>query len=635
VTFTTLKFPLPSTLGAAPPVIARPPTTTVPRPISFDEGALEFTRNLGGIFQDRLIAAFSKPEPSVDPIVTYRYLNSRRQLLIDGTRARPLVRMQDKNYNQLATVAQEWSCRFEEIAHDSGEAAVVIRGGDYLGEFVRNAVRVEEDLHLSIDPIGTAPDWKTRWGGKINSINVKRDSSGVHTVELVATANREHFKSILIGTTPWFPPEVQPIKMWMMPANIRTGCAITMFINLARLFFPPLSIITNVFNPAGWINPLGVDALLNFDPLSWPIQCQFVNFLTDQSRTSLLTAAWSNFHDATRDPLKDAGCTGRVYTWFTEDATSPHPELELLVGKELASLARPHRNCLVAGFEDNSGIEGPTGTVLDGPINLFAKTLDDLITSTVLPVDENDDGEIDPVFRRIFGVAPKPPWAIYRDGNQSGIIESNYQQHKGPTKTVMTGGRSPKLVNDLQTFGIRYGISQIAQAISSVPGAPAELPAVEGLDNIYQGQLDNILFAWMRYTDVFRAIATGDMAYQEWFEHPGSAAYTMSAVLNLRTGNFKKRAFRSFKTGIRNAMPYILNYDILLDQRVGWEIDGIIYVDQVSRIGYEYTRDTPITYTVSIGDDTEQQDPFAQGIKALQAVYTIASMAVGEGWLFQ
>jgi hypothetical protein len=615
---------------------------------------LEFTRNLGGVFQDKIIAAFSPPVLEQDPVTTYRYLNSRRQLLLDGARARPLVRMQDRNLNQLAVVGQERSCHFEEIAHDSGEAGVVIRGGDYLGDFVRNAVRVEEDLHLSIDPIATQPDWPTRWGGKITQINVKRDSDGVHTVELVALANREHYKSILIGTTPWMPPEVQPIKMWMLPANIRTGCFITLFINLARLFFPPLSIITNIANPSGWLNPTGLDAILNFDPLSWPIQPQFVNPFLDQSRTSLLTAAWSNFHDATKDPLKDAGCTGRIWTYFQGDPTHPHPELESLIKApnalldfagidsdiaemttdEIANIARPHRNCLIAGFQDNSGIEGPTGTALDGPINLFAKTLDDLITSTIAPVDVNDDGEVDPLFRRIFGVAPSTPWAIYRDGNQSGIIESAYQQHKGPTRTIMTGGRSPKLVNDLQTFAIRWGISQIAQAITSMPGMPAELAGVEGLDNVYQGQADNILFAWMRYTNPFRALVVGDIAYQEWFEQPGSAAYTMSAVLNLRTGDFKKRAFRSFKTSIRNAMPYIILYDIMLDQRIGWEIDQIIYVDQVSRIGYSYDRGTPITYELSIGDDTEQQDPFAQGIKALAAVATIGAMAAGEGWLF-
>jgi len=462
---------------------------------------LEFTRNLSNVFVDKVIAAFEAPIPTQDPLVSYRYLNSRRQVLIDGTKAKPLIRMQDGNYNQLASLGQEMSCRTEEVAADSGEAGVVIRGGDYLGDFVRNAVRIEQDLHLSVDPVGTAPTWETRWGGKITSINVKRDIGGIHTVELIATSNREHFKSTLVGTTPFFPPEFQPIKMWMLPANIRTGCAITLFINLARLFFPPLSIITNILNPAGWINPLGIDALLNFDPLSWPLQVQFINPILDQSRTSLITAAWSNFHDATKDPLKDAGCCGRVYTWFTDDPTSPHPELELLIksggqllntfglgdlgdmaADELIKLARPHRNCLVAAFEDHSGHEGPTGTFLDGPINLFAKTLDDLITTTVLPVDENDDGEVDPVFQKLFGTAPKKPWAGYRDGQHSGIIESNYHQHKGPTKTIMTGGRSPKLVNDLQTFGIRYAISQIAQAVAIA----GELPAVEGLDNLYQ-----------------------------------------------------------------------------------------------------------------------------------------------------
>ena len=54
----------------------------------------------------------------------------------------------------------------------------------------------------------------------------------------------------------------------------------------------------------------------------------------------------------------------------------------------------------------------------------------------------------------------------------------------------------------------------------------------------------------------------------------------------------------------------------------------------VSAIRYEYDRNKPITYSVSVGDDSKEHDPFAQGIKALQAVYTIAAMAAGEGWLF-
>ena len=333
------------------------------------------------------------------------------------------------------------------------------------------------------------------------------------------------------------------------------------------------------------------------------------------------------------------GAAAAIYTWFTDDVRSPHPELEL-TGRQ-ASSAILHGHTAIASSRRSktiAGIDGPTGTALDGPINFVAKTLDDLITTTVFPVDENDDGEVDPVLQKLFGTAPKKPWAIYREGQHSGIIESQYSQHKGPTKTTMTGGRSPKLVNDLQTFGIKYGLSKISELFYTPTGmavGSADLPGSPGLEELYQGQLDNMLFAWQRYTNPFRALDTGDMAYQEWFEHPGSSAYTISGVLNLRLGDFKKRAFRAFKTSIRNAQPYIIFVDIKLYDRVGFEQDGILYADNVHAIKYEYDRNTPITYGVLVGDTAKNQDPFAQGIKALQAVYTIASMAVGEGWLFQ
>jgi hypothetical protein len=411
-----------------------------------------FSKNLGGALQDKVIGALSVPLAD-DPMSAYRYLNARRSTLQDAYKQRPLIRLQDKNLNQLATIGQEMSC-------------------------------VTED---------TAPSWKTRWGGKIKNINIKRDSSGIHTVELVATSNREHLKTTLIGSTPLFPPEVQPIKMWFLPANCRTACAVTLWIQFLRAFDPIASIPTNIFNPGGWINPLGPDALLNLLPTYWPLQVAFVNPLLDQSRTSLLTGAWTDFHSSTVDMLKDAGVCARAYTYFTDDVDNPHPELEAAVGKEVADLARPQRNCVVVAFEDHSGYSGPTGSAADGVINLFSSTLDDLITETVFPVDANDDGQVDPVFRKLFGVAPPPPWAIYRDGQESGIIESGYFQHKGPVKTTMTGSKSPKLVNDLQTFAIRYAISQLAQVILGT-----EAPAVEGLDNLYQRPMANSITSCSR-----------------------------------------------------------------------------------------------------------------------------------------
>lgn len=756
---------------------------------------LRFAHNVGGVFQSKVIGALEAPLPASDPMSAYRYLNSRRQTLIDSTRQRPLIRMQDKNLNQLATIGQEMSCVTEEIAADSGSATVVIRGGDYLGDFVRNAVRIEEDLHLSVDPIGTQPTWKTRWGGKITNIGVKRDSSGIHTVELTAISNREHLKNILIASTPLFPPEVQPIKLWMLPANTRTACAVTLWIQLLRAFSPFASVPTNIFNPAGWINPLGPDALLNVLPTNWPIQVQFVNPLFDQSRTTLLTSAWQDFHTSTVDILKDAGVMARAYTYFTEDEDNPHPELEAIVPDEFADLARPGRNAVVVAFEDHSGYSGPTGTAIDGVINLFSSTLDDLITETVFPIDSDDDGEVDPVFRKIFGVAPDPPWAVYRDGQESGIIESGYFQHKGPVKTTMTGGKSPKLVNDLQcvagdtiiegpdgderidvlaesgrsfrvwsitpqgvrvpatavtafkkgqaelfaytlddgrsikateehrfltdcgflhgralkvgdkvgtvdhanvtgvdvaaawdvpdrfyqnmiptkaltyrtlvsveslgvddfydmtvpgwqnysgngfwnhnTFGIRFALSQLQLVVTSgVFGQAGGPPLGAGLSDLYQGQLDNTLFSWERYTNPIRALLTGDFGYLERVERGNGVAYTISSFLTLRTGDQKTKPFRGFKTQIRNGAPYIINRDILLDDRVGFEVDGILYVDQVAAIRYEYDRGKPITYTVSIGDDTRHDDPIAQGFRAIQAGASLVGGLIGQDTLF-
>jgi hypothetical protein len=584
---------------------------------------LDFTRNIGGNMQSALIGALSAPVPVTDPMAAYRYLRGRRDIIAGAGKQRPLIRMQDKNLDHIAVIGNEMSCVAEEVATESGSATVVLRGGDYLADFVRKAVRLDEDLHLSVDPVPSRPSWKTRWGGKITRINAKRNSSGIHTVELQATSNREHLKTLLVGATPVSPPEFQPLKMWFLPGNARTICAATLAINLARLYSQPLSFITNILNPAGWFQ----GGISNIDPLAWPLQVQFVNPLLDQSRTSILIGSWTDFHSATADLLQDAGVIARAYTFFTEDEDNPHPELEALAG-DLADVARPHRNCVVFAFEDKSGYEGPTGTAVDGVINLFASTADDLITETVFPIDADDDGEVDPLFRRILGVAPEKPWAIFWESQHSGIVDSSYVQHKGPVLTAMTGGHSPRIVNDLQTFGIKYGLAKLSEVL---PGG-LQAPGSPGLDELYQGQFDDTLFAHMRFTDPKRRVLTGDLAYQELYER--GTAYVASALLVLRQLNWKRRAYRSFKTSIRNGAPYVINEDIVLGDRVGFEQDGILYVDQVFAIRYEYDRSRPVTYSVSVGDDRKEDDPLSQGLRALQGVSAMVSMALGQGTVF-
>ena len=595
--------------------------------------SLQFTQWLNGSFRDA-VGKGGRPDPVRNPMEAYRYVRGRRDVIESAARQRPMLRLFDKNMQPISQICGEQLASVEEMASDSGQANVVIRYDNWLTDYILNQTRIHEDLHLVMDPNPTSTNWRTRWGGKVTGIIAKRDSSGIHTLELEAISNRQHAKNLLFASNPIFPPEVQLPKMWVLPGNTRTILSISMFINLARLFFPILSIPTNVFNPMGWVQ----GGLSGLNPLNWPLQVAFVNPLTDQSRFSVLGSAWTDWHAAMDEMLRDAGCNFRAYTYLTEDEDSPHTELVqaakmLKLGGQAEKMSRPQRNCVVFALEDKSGVTGPTGTAADGIINLLGATADDLITETLYNLDQDGDGETDPVFRRLLGVAPEKPKTIWYEGQFTGMIEAERRQHKGPVRKIMTGGRSPQIVNQAQTFAIRYALSQLAQVISYGFGAYQQY-GTEGLDNLYQGQLDNTLLAWMAFTDPKRALFTGDFSWQEHFERGQGTAYTLSGVLTLRVGHFKTRAWEGWTVKVINGRPHAIDVDVVLGDRAGFESDGIIFVDQITAIKRTWSRSEPVVVHLSIGDDREKEDPSARAMRAIAAVWGTLGMLLGEGTIF-
>ena len=378
------------------------------------------------------------PNPVSDPISAWNYLNSRRKVVDAEAKERPLLRIWDKRMRYIGTVATEKSLDAEQLLHDTGTGEVVLRGSDWLIQFLRTDVRAREDLNFTIDPYPHFRNWRRRIGYKVTNLKVGRGEDGLKTVTLQISENREHWKHLLFGATPFMPPEAQPIKCWLTPGNTRSIVFLAGFVNLARIFNPAMAVVGNVANPGAW---LGAGRLGNWNPLNWPLQMQFVNPIFDQSRLSILMSRWQDAHSVTATMLKDSGCNVRAYVWLEEDEDSPHPELAALIGEKLA---RPTRNCIVLAVEDNSGVTGPTGTFLDGALNLIAATADDLITETLISeFDKNGDGVTDPLIRKWFGVAPKVPDLLFRDGDTSAIITSEHSIYKSKAKHIMTGGRSP------------------------------------------------------------------------------------------------------------------------------------------------------------------------------------------------
>lgn len=611
---------------------------------------MPFKNELTGI-PDRIVGVLDgihvAPDPVMEPWSAYKYLTDKTRVLMDSVRQRPLLRLWDKDMRYLGTIASEMSASLEEVSTESGTGNIVVRRDDWLTKYLLTDIRPDEDINITMDPIPTRPDWRTRWGGKVSNLSVKRTSDGLHTVEIEAISNREHLKHILFGANPIFPPEVQLPRMFFLPGNNRTINSITMLINLARIFCPLLAIPTNILNPGAWIGAIQSGGLAGFNPLEWPLQVAFVNALLDQSRFGFLTSRWTDAHTVTKDNNKDAGCIWRAYTWLTEDVDSPHQELNTLSSSlkgavagmldeeageitedVIQGLIRPQRNCVVFANENVSGVGGPTGTAVDGVINLVAATADDFITEILFNVDRDGDGLTDPLFRKWLAVAPAPPDIVFRDTEYSGIVESQRSLHKLQARTIMIGGKSPSWVNQLITFAIRYGLAQLSAVINYVLGA-YQVQGTPGLDNLYQGQLDDVFLAYQRFTDPVRVLRGGALGFQEVMGTSSQTAYTTSGMLAIRQEHWKTRAYQAFKVTIQNGAPWLYGSDFRLGDRIGFEIGSVIHVDNVYAVKYEWSRDQPLTIGLSIGDGTEEEDPTARAMRVAQNIWGILGMALG------
>lgn len=574
----------------------------------------------GFVSRDDVQPALKQISEGNDAITKWRLLDARRQLVLDANRQRPLLRLLDKKMRYLGTVTEERSGSWQRLMDDSGVGTISLRWSDWLAKLCKDDVRVQEDLHLAIDPNPNQRSWRTRLGYRVTAVRAVKHDDGTRTVEIDLISLREHAKHILLGATPFSAPEFQPLKSWIWFQNLRSNLAFATFLNLARSYWPILSIATSLFDPVHWLTT----RVGNLSPLHWPVQVQFVNPILDQSRMLPLAAKWQDLHTISEPLMDDAGVALVDYLWLPEDKDSPHPELAALVGEKLA---RPTRACVILAFEDHSGVTGPTGTALDGALNLISATLDDTITEVIMPVDKDGDGQIDPFFRRLMGVAPEKPSLVWRDCEYSGLISSEHKMQRGTSQTVWTGGHSPTWLNQIQTFGIKYGLSQISYLLSQGPIA-AQLPGSPGLEEVYQGQLDDILFAYQKFSQPATALWFNDYALLEGFEQGNGYAYVISAALTIRQGLTKRKPKVSFIMNARDGEPWCWGYDYNIAHRGLFEVNGIYYTEQIRGVKWEYDDTKPIDLALTIGKNRDR-DPFDAGLKALSDGWNAIGSLIG------
>lgn len=556
-----------------------------------------------------------------DAVSSWRLLEARRQLVVDANRQRPLLRLWDKQVSYLGTVCAERSAEYGRLMDDSAAGTISLAWSDWLADLCAHRTRVEEDLHLTIDPNPNARHWRTRLGYRVTAVRAVKHDDGTKSVELDIISLREHAKHLRIASTPWSTCEFQPIKAWVWMQNLRSGLAFTTFLNLARNYWPLLAVPVSIMDPLHWATTRAGST----SPLHWPVVPQFVNPLKDTSRVLPIASKWGDLHSVAEGLMDDAGVCLVDYIWLPEDETSPHPELAELVGEKAA---RPSRACVVLAFEDKSGVIGPTGGPIDGALNLAAATADDLITETIIPLDENQDGQTDPFFRKLLGVSPEKPSLVWRDCEYSGLTSSEHRMQRATSQTVYTGGHSPTWLNQIIAFGARYGLAQLDMTITTGVGQDFQMPATSGLNEVYQGQLDDILLAYQKFTNPKTAAWLNDYALLEGFENGNGTAYVISSVLTIRQGLHKRSPKISFTMAARDGEPWVYGYDFTVGDRGLFEVDGIYYAEQIRGIKWRYDQTTAVRAELTIGKDRDR-DPFEAGLKALADGWNAIGTLIG------
>jgi hypothetical protein len=556
-----------------------------------------------------------------DAVTKWRLLDARRQLVLDSNRQRPLIRLWDKRFSYLGTVVSERSAEYGRLMDDSATITMSLPWSDWLADLVAHKTRVEEDLHITVDPNPNNRTWRTRLGYRVTAVRAVKNEDGTKTVELEGISLREHAKHLRIASTPVCPPEFQPIKQFFWLQNLRSGLAFTTFINLARNYWPFLAVPISLMDPIKWATTRAG----NMSPLHWPVQVQFVNSLTDTSRVVPIASRWGDLHSVAEPLMEDAGVCLVDYIWLPEDTTSPHPELAAIIGEEAA---RPSRACVVLAFEDKSGIVGMTGTPIDGVLDLISATLDDTITEVLLPRDADGDGITDPFFRQLVGAAPDQPSLVWRDCEYSGLTQSEHKLQRATSQSVYTGGQSPTWLNQGIQFAVRWALAQIDTTITTGTGQDLQIPLTSGLNEVYQDQLANVLIAFQKFTNPRTAVWLNDYALLEGFENGNGTAYVISSALTLRQGLYKRSPKVSFTMVARDGEPWCYGYDFTVGDRGLFEIDSIYYAEQIRGMRWSYSPDSAVASEMMIGKDGER-DPFDAGMKALADGWNAIGTLIG------
>lgn len=515
----------------------------------------------------------------------------------------PLVRLWDGEWKLQHVVQVEYSGIFDLIDGDSGPGTLPVPfdspAGRWLHDMNGRLQRGEKrNVHITVDYTGI------RWGGRLESATLQKQDDGDQTLTAAFLSDYETLKWYNVRSNPFLPAAVQIPRVFILPGPVPWVASTTFFLQLLREQTSAWAVPDDPVNFTGWFS---------LDMSNWSVVVKPLSFMDSMASGALWGVAasrWKNYHDVMQTMLEDGEITPVLRRYLVGDP-APWPGANLRHG------------CLVVSFEDKSGTYTGTshgGTIFDGLARTVTGFASDFIDSTTSLIQ---DGAFPPEYflPGVKSTNKSLPYAVWLDGEDTGI--QNYQQKTtmGKGIQVLTGGHSMPGVDEI--------ISSSIQALGDILGNLAQIGSIGGsIDTLLKPFYEGTILAWQEVKSIARAQNSGWSRYFEYFQDGADKAYTINSLMVLRAGFHATRTFSASELNVRDAAPFMVGErglgHIGLGDRGGYTIandpSGRIYIERISKLSLSWTRSTAAEWVITFGDDRALQDPVARAWARIERI---------------
>lgn len=504
------------------------------------------------------------------------------------------VTVYSKTYAPIGELNDYLSCTFQLARNRVASAEIVLKGNDPLAEVVLNCPNTTVPITIETGTI--------RWSGRVLTAEdkfapVEGSPRPVRTVVVTCVNDYAWLDKILC-----WPNFLLPIQVQFPSEALFIGPAVTCVKTLvAEQCFRLQSGLWELVNNLGsldldWTTWFGTyfesDGNI-LDMLMTPIVVVPTNPIFDTSPWVSFSGRMDSCSTLIEQVCKDTGTNVTVQLWLPGD---PQP----------AGLVVPlHLPTIVVDATDNLNVTGPTGTFLDGILQV-AVDLETSTLGTVLAPFLNPTAAYAPQGINIapsVGVNFVQPWVVLTDDERGPLMEYSIKGRTPLAHTVVAGGKSPQWINDLLNILVSWAIEAITMAIG-IMGIPSDL---------FDGTIDDVILAFWQAENGQRRRDLGPYAWPEFFCQTGSSAYTLDSWFSMQGAMWDTRGLYTYQWSFLNGFPYTLGVDIFVGQLASFASRGRLYTDFVDSVVFTDNRTTRVgKLEVTVGDGQFVENPIAK-----------------------